>query len=192
MAGQGNWQQRYRMVQAGRRGTVTADRPEELLDLLVDGYRDVPQEDRHGARVAHAGRIRSRLQQRILAAYGPSGLEPDEQRAFLDEPAPTRIPPTWSADVPLVLVGAHFVGQPRPDRTAGRIVWLETDDDDGYLRSLAEAGEILLMIRQDETAETAEPADTAEQAETAEPTQTVETSESVETAETTAPVGQEA
>ena len=162
MAGPDNWQQRYLMVSAGRPGTVTADRPEELLALLVDGYLDIPQDDRQRARVAHAGRIRGRLQRRILAAYGPSGLGPDEQQAFLDEPAPTRIPPGWSADVPLVLVDAHVADQlsadqpsadqpsdglPSAGRTAGRIVWLETADDDGYLRSLAVAGEILLMIR---------------------------------------------
>jgi hypothetical protein len=148
VAGPDNWQQRYRMVYAGRQGTVTADSPDELLGLLVDGYLDIPEEDRHRARVTHAGRIRGRLQQRVLAAFGPSGLGPDEQREFLDEPEPTSIPPLWSADVPLILVGAHFADRPRPRRAAGRIVWLETDDDDGYLRSLAVAGEILLMVRQ--------------------------------------------
>lgn len=159
MTGPDNWQPRYRMVHAGRRGAVTADSPEELLDLLVDGYLEVPEHDRHRARVTHAEFIRGRLQQRVIAAFGPSGLDPDEQQAFLAEPAPTRIPQAWSADVPLVLVDAHFADRPRPRRTAGRIVWLETGDDDGYLRSLAVAGEILLMVRQGVPDEEDQPAD---------------------------------
>ena len=147
-----NWQRRYRMVYATGGRHVVADEPELLLDVLIDGYLELPEEQRRRARVAHAGQIRSRLQQRVLAAFGPSGLTPDEQRAFLAEPEPTQAPAAWSADVPLILVDAHFADGPRPERAAGRTVWLETDDDDGYLRSLAVAGEILLMIRQDEAA----------------------------------------
>lgn len=148
MAERDDWQGRYRMVSATGGHHVVADTPELLLDVLIDGYLATPPELRHRARVAHAGRIRGRLQQRVLAAFGPSGLTPDEQHAFLTDPAPTQVPPAWSADVPLILVDAHVVDGPRPQRAAGRIVWLETADDDGYLRSLATAGEILLMIRQ--------------------------------------------
>ncbi|WP_326550861.1 hypothetical protein [Micromonospora sp. NBC_01813] len=147
-----NWQRRYRMVYATGGRHVVADEPELLLDVLIDGYLELPEDLRQWSRVAHAGQIRSRLQQRVLAAYGPSGLTPDEQRDFLDDPEPTQVPSSWSADVPLILVDAHFADGPRPERAAGRIVWLETTDDDGYLRSLATAGEILLMIRQDEAA----------------------------------------
>ncbi|MFY1635492.1 hypothetical protein ACN27F_19830 [Solwaraspora sp. WMMB335] len=153
-------QRRYRMVYAAGGCHVVADEPELLLDLLIDGYLKVPGELRQLARVGHAGQIRARLQQRVLAAYGPSGLAPDDERAFLDEPEPTQAPSSWSVDVPLILVDAHFADRPRPDRAAGQTVWLETGDEDGYLRSLATAGEILLMIRQDATdfADAARPA----------------------------------
>ncbi|MFV2021212.1 hypothetical protein [Micromonospora sp. LOL_023] len=144
-----NWQRRYRMVYATGGCHVVADEPELLLDVLIDGYLKIPAELRHRARIAHAGQIRSRLQQRVLAAYGPSGLTSQEQQDFLHEPVPTRVPASWSPEVPLILVDAHFADRPRPERVAGRTVWLETVDDDGYLRSLATAGEILLMIRDD-------------------------------------------
>ncbi|ROO63220.1 hypothetical protein EDC02_5240 [Micromonospora sp. Llam0] len=150
MSERDNSQRRYRMVYAAGGCHVVADEPELLVDVLIGGYLKIPEELRELARIGHAEQIRARLQRRVLAAYGPSGLSPDEERAFLDEPAPKQAPPSWSVDVPLILVDAHFAGRPRPDR-AGRTVWLETSDDDGYLRSMAMAGEILLMIRRDAT-----------------------------------------
>ncbi|MFC0530942.1 hypothetical protein [Phytohabitans kaempferiae] len=146
------WRQRYRMVYAAAGRHLTADEPELLLNELIDGYLDLPEHLRHRARIQHAERIRGRLQQRVLAAFGPSGLAPDELRAFLQEAAPTRVPASWSAAVPVILVDAHFADGPLPSRSAGRIVWLDTTNDDEYLRSLAIAGEIFLMIRQDPTA----------------------------------------
>lgn len=148
---------RYRMVYPAGRRHVTSDDPEELLAELIPGYPAVAPMDRRAARVAHAERELERMQQRVLTAYGSGDCDSAELQVLLDTSADRSVPALWSAPVPLLLVDAHFAGEDedgdyaesRPREAGGRIVWLETGDADSYLRSLAVAGEIFLVIRED-------------------------------------------
>ncbi|MFF0151816.1 hypothetical protein [Micromonospora sp. NPDC005203] len=116
----GHEEGRYRRVWAAGERSVSADDPAALLAELIPGYQAVPEGRRRAVRTEHA------------------------------ELSPRRIQ-RWSAPVPLVLIDAHFAeaGADRPREAAGRIIWLETEDEDSSVRSLAVAGEIILVIRQD-------------------------------------------
>ncbi|SDT66626.1 hypothetical protein [Actinoplanes derwentensis] len=134
---------------------MTSDDPEQLLAELIPGYLAVAPANRHAARIAHAERDLERMQQRVLTAYGSEDCDDAELDVLLDTSASRQVPDLWSAPVPLLLIDAHFSdesGGPRPREAGGRIVWLETGDTDSYLRSLAVAGEIFLVIREDAVA----------------------------------------
>ncbi|MFI5838788.1 hypothetical protein ACIA8K_03605 [Catenuloplanes sp. NPDC051500] len=141
---------RYRMVYAAGRREITSDDPVVLLAELIPGYAELPEAYRRRARIAHADRSLERIQGRVLSAFDSSGCDSDELQTLLNSPSNRRVPSRWSAPVPLVLIDVHF---PADDRQrpqpagGGRIIWLDTRDDDAYLRSLAVAGEIFLIIR---------------------------------------------
>ncbi|WP_433113057.1 hypothetical protein [Micromonospora sp. CA-246542] len=107
-----------RMIAADGGRHVMAEHPADLLAELIDGYARLPSRHRRAARVAHAERSLTRIRQRLLAGFGPDA-----------------VPPT-------VLVDVRRDGQHRDDAT----IWLDTDDDERYLRSLAAAGEIFLTV----------------------------------------------
>ncbi|MFI5928474.1 hypothetical protein ACIA3K_21250 [Micromonospora sp. NPDC051543] len=110
-----------RMISADGGRHVLAEDPAELLAELIDGYARLPSRHRRAARTAHAERSLARIRQRLLAGFGPDA-----------------VPPTVLVDVHRAEVG----GQHRDDDT----IWLDTDDDERYLRSLAAAGEIFLTV----------------------------------------------
>ena len=148
----GNGHKRYWVVFAGRSRNAAAGDLAVLLGELIPGYEALPGELRGPARVAHAEQSLGRIQRRVLSAYGSSGCDAEELRVLLDDSPGREVPRWWSAPVPLVLVDAHFAGragEARPGEAGGRIVWLETGDDESYLRSLAVAGEIFLAVTDD-------------------------------------------
>lgn len=146
---------RYRMVYAAGSRDLVADDAGTLLAALIPEYAEIPAAHRRQARIVHAERSLERIQQRVLHAFGVSDCDSDELQTLVNSPEHRRIPARWSAPVPLVLIDVHFpAGQERPRESGnGRIVWLDTRDDDSYLRSLALAGEIFLTVR--EAADTA-------------------------------------
>ncbi|WP_157240049.1 hypothetical protein [Catenuloplanes japonicus] len=155
------------MVYGQGRQRVMADDPAELLSHLIPGYLDFPPELRPALRVSHAEEALHRLQQRINVAYGLDDVDSDEWRLLTTEHGGQVVIDAWSASVPLVLVDAHYAPyteQPRPEERGGRIVWLDTTDDETYLNSVALAGEVFLAVRADdepEPGETPEPASAA-------------------------------
>ncbi|MFG1840397.1 hypothetical protein ACGFH8_18495 [Micromonospora sp. NPDC049175] len=151
MARVGNEERRYRMVWAAGERSVSADDPATLLAELIAGYQAVPEGRRRAVRTEHAELSLRRIQRRVLDAYDSFDCDSEEMQVLLNDRANRRVPQRWSAPVPLVLIDAHFAeaGADRPREAGGRIIWLETEDEESYVRSLAVAGEIFLVIRQD-------------------------------------------
>ncbi|WP_433534243.1 hypothetical protein ACQPZK_18840 [Micromonospora sp. CA-249363] len=110
-----------RMISADGGRHVLAEQPADLLAELIGGYARLPSRHRRAARVAHAQRSLARIRQRLAAGFGPDA-----------------VPPTVLVDV------QHDAadGRHRDDAT----IWLDTEDDERYLRSLAVAGEIVLTV----------------------------------------------
>lgn len=109
-----------RMIWAGGRRHVSAGHPADLIAELIPGYAILPPQRRRPARVTHAENSLARIRQRLAAAFGPD------------------------VAVPTVLVDVHH---PDESRDANEpVIWLSTDDDERYLRSLATAGEIFLTL----------------------------------------------
>lgn len=118
--------------------------------LVEDENSDGLGERRLQARVRHAKGTRTWRQGELVAAAETRlGQLPDPVRTVLL--AHTQEPPVleqaWTHEVPLVLVDVAYA--PYSDRPcpAGNIVWLRPATADGYLRSLAAAGIILLAAR---------------------------------------------
>jgi hypothetical protein len=161
------YQYRYQMVYGQGRQRVMADDPADLLSHLIPGYLDFPPELRPALRTSHAEESLHRLQQRINVAYGLDDVDSDEWRLLTTRHAGPVVIDAWSAPVPLVLVNTHYAPyteQSRPEERGGRIVWLDTTDDETYLNSVALAGEIFLAVRveeESEPGETPEPAPAA-------------------------------
>ncbi|MGW0218383.1 hypothetical protein ACWDXH_28725 [Micromonospora chokoriensis] len=109
-----------RMIGAGGRPDVSAEQPADLLAELIPGYAGLPPQRRRTARIRHAEGSLARIRQRLAAAFGPDGAAPS------------------------VLVDA---GDPNtPGEDVAPVLWLRTDDDERYLRSLAAVGDILLIL----------------------------------------------
>ncbi|MEU0546517.1 hypothetical protein [Micromonospora sp. NPDC005979] len=108
-----------RMISADGGRHVVAEHPADLLAELIDGYARLPSRHRRAARVAHAERSLARIRQRLAAGFGPDAVPP------------------------AVLVDVRHLEEPRDDTT---VMWLATDDEDRYLRSLAAVGEIFLTV----------------------------------------------
>ncbi|MEV4629533.1 hypothetical protein AB0J90_25040 [Micromonospora sp. NPDC049523] len=109
-----------RMIWAGGRRHVSAGHPADLIAELIPGYAILPPQRRRAARVTHAESTLARIRQRLAAAFGPDGA------------------------APTVLVDVHH-----PDESRGAVesvMWLSTEDDERYLRSLATVGEIFLTL----------------------------------------------
>ncbi|MDG4809467.1 hypothetical protein O7634_22195 [Micromonospora sp. WMMD1120] len=106
-----------RMIWAGGRQDVSAEHPEDLLAELIPGYTGLPPQHRRTARIRHAEGSLTRIRQRLAAAFAPHGT------------------------APTVLVDARHPGDP-----ASSVLWLCTDDDERYLRSLAAVGDIFLTL----------------------------------------------
>ncbi|MGW5556456.1 hypothetical protein ACWER9_04420 [Micromonospora sp. NPDC003944] len=109
-----------RMIWAGGRQDVSAEHPADLLAELIPGYTGLSPQRRRAARVRHAEGSLTRIRQRLAAAFGPDG------------------------GAPTVLVDARHPDA--PDETASPVLWLHTDDDERYLRSLAVVGDIFLTL----------------------------------------------
>lgn len=145
-----DYQYRYQMVYEQGSRRVAADDPAELLDHLIPGYLDMPEELHAALRVNHAEESVHRLQQRINVAFGLDEADSDEWRLLAVEWARPPAIEAWSGTVPLVLIDVHYAPHtelPRPRADGGRIVWLDTEDDESYLRSVALAGEVFLAVR---------------------------------------------
>jgi hypothetical protein len=109
-----------RMIGVGGRPDVSAEQPADLLAELIPGYAGLSPQRRRTARIRHAEGSLPRIRQRLAAAFGP------------DDAAPS------------VLVDA---GHPNPPgEVVAPVLWLRTDDDERYLRSLAVVGDILLIL----------------------------------------------
>lgn len=118
--------------------------------LVEDENSDGLGQQRLQARVRHAKGTRTWEQgELVAAAEARLGQLPDPVRTVLL--ANTQEPPVleqaWTHEVPLVLVEVAYA--PYSDRPCpvGNIVWLRPATADGYLRSLAAAGLILLSAR---------------------------------------------
>ncbi|MET7951111.1 hypothetical protein [Micromonospora sp. NPDC005324] len=109
-----------RMIWAGSRQDVSAEHPADLLAELIPGYARLSPQRRRTARVRHAEGSLTRIRQRLAAAFGPDGA------------------------APTVLVDARHPDA--PGDPASSVLWLRTDDDERYLRSLATVGDIFLTL----------------------------------------------
>ncbi|MDR7274275.1 hypothetical protein [Catenuloplanes atrovinosus] len=168
------YEYRYQMVYEQGRKRVMSDDPAELLDHLIPGYLDLPEELHPALRLSHAEESVHRLQQRINVAFGLDESDPERWRLLTTERTRPPAIEAWSGPVPLVLVAAHYAPHtelPRPREEDGRIVWLDTEDDDSYLRSVALAGDIFLAMR---VTDEPEPVDEPEEPETPENPETPE------------------
>ncbi|MET8281669.1 hypothetical protein [Micromonospora sp. NPDC005174] len=108
-----------RMISADGGRHVVAEHPADLLAALIDGYARLPARHRRAARVAHAQRSLTRIRQRLVAGFGAEA-----------------VPPAVLVD------GQHHA----PSRDDATVIWLDTDDEERYLRSLAAVGEIFLTV----------------------------------------------
>lgn len=133
----------YEMIYADGSWRGYADRPGELLALLIDGYADLDDDDaRLRERIRYAVDVSVPLQAEA-AAEGDVGACTAEQRAILLGtrdvlPAVTE----WSAPVPLVLVSSFYAPdgpQLRPEPAGGDITWLDPATDESLLTSLHNA-----------------------------------------------------
>ncbi|MEU1586889.1 hypothetical protein [Micromonospora sp. NPDC005710] len=106
-----------RMIGAGGRQDVSAEHPADLLAELIPGYAGLSPQRRRAARVRHAEGSLTRIRQRLAAAFGPDGA------------------------APTVLVDTRH-----PHYPASSVLWIHTDDDERYLRSLAVVGDIFLTV----------------------------------------------
>ena len=132
------------------------DSPAELLDVLIDGYRDLGEIGGLEARKRFAVDTQPVLQAVLHAAGERNGtaISAEEEDILA---GPRHVPPTvrlWSCEVPLVLVDvfyAPFTELPAPASTPhdvtdpDNLVWLRPSTEWDFLVSLDRAGVIQLQ-----------------------------------------------
>jgi hypothetical protein len=146
---------RFEMIFDGFGYRAYADTPAELCEALIEGYRDLPDDRaQYGARIVNAVTHQVQLQA-ALNAEGDLGACTEAQREILL--GPRHLQPqvaSWDCVVPLVLVDAYYKPIGQLVRPAGRsapspggypcLIWLSPATEETYLRSLAQAGVIVL------------------------------------------------
>lgn len=159
-AGETRWP--HAVLHADRAGDLmltVADTVTELLGALIPGYADMPgtpQGDVQAlaARYDHAVAVATAVQADVACqAVARGTLDPaaededtltalfaDRTEPMVGAGRPTGDSPTWSHEVPLVLIGTDYAPFTDRGRPTGRIIWLDPSTETGYLYSLAEVG----------------------------------------------------
>ena len=146
---------RFEMIFDGFGYRAYADTPAELCEVLIEGYGALPDDRaRYKARIVSAVTHQVHLQAE-LNAQGDLETCTDAEREVLL--GPRHLQPrvaSWEAAIPLILVDVYYepIGElPRPVATPATqvggypsVVWLSPATEKTYLRSLAQAGVIVL------------------------------------------------
>lgn len=136
--------------------TAHADTAAEVLEELLPGYLAADADGRRSRRIAHAHRVASAAQEVRITETVARGLldtdDPDQATLLQvlradkalsllletdDSPGEQA---AWLALPELVLVATSYSPHEGPGRIDGNVVWLDPDTEDGYLRSLRDAG----------------------------------------------------
>ncbi|PRY39342.1 hypothetical protein LY71_12111 [Geodermatophilus tzadiensis] len=146
----------YSMFFDGFESIAFADKPEELLAVLILGYDEMDDAGRLEHRIRLAIRAQVVVQAYINADLDAEDAEPltEEERAILHGPRheQPRVD-SWDPQVPLVLVETGYapytdIDQPIPGiadvQDPPNLIWLRPIDEYGFLESLHQAGFIAL------------------------------------------------
>ncbi|GAB48185.1 hypothetical protein [Mobilicoccus pelagius] len=136
--------------------SVYADTAEEVLEEVIEGWVEMPEDARHEALVAHASQAALEAQQQRIDAAVAAGtidradpddrglveiLEADKRASLLLElPDAPGEQAEWLAPVELVLLTSSYAPHGEHPPIGGRVCWLDPLDPVAYLRSLRAAG----------------------------------------------------
>ena len=146
---------RFELIHDAGKYRSYADDASELCAALIGDYPAGDALEAAAARIRYAVTVQVRLQAAIDAEEDLSSCTPSERELLLGS---RHVPPeleVWEADVPLVLVDTYYrplgelqrpVGGPRGgrDHPDSNLIWLSPATEESLVRSLAEAGVVVL------------------------------------------------
>ena len=147
---------RFEMLFGGMTRRAYANHPEDLVEVLASGYRNLGHDGQWAVRLALAARAQVFAQ--ALANDAPafarvSNLDKDILAGTRHEPV---IVPFWDCPVPLILIATDYLPSgkaPRPAPFEGmpaNVIYLDPSDDMSLLMSLHDVG--FIAVHEVETA----------------------------------------
>lgn len=132
-----------------------ADTPEELVNILIPGYSKSTEEDKDFLKIRLAQTLAAKTQAEILSDVNPENFT-EEDWNILTLPKTTAIKQTliWKNKTPLILVQTSYSPYTAfnpPASTMGQgynipnLWWVRPQEEEDFLISLHEIGEIRIM-----------------------------------------------
>ena len=135
----------------GGGGVVFADSATSVLDFLIPGYGGLDDDEALHVRVANAASTAAVVQTAFIESATDAGFDlasqtEDALTALLtDKDVPVDGGP-YDLDVPVVLVSTLYEPFTTRPKVGGNIVWLDPSTELAYVRSLAGAQVITLLV----------------------------------------------
>lgn len=136
--------------------TVYADTPAEIVEEMIPGYEGLDDQAKQDARVRHAARTASVVQQILIdRAKFDGAFDPDDPKLAglaqilttdkalaltLELPDKPGEPADWLPVVPLVLVRSSYAPHTDYPAIGGNVIWIDPSTDESYLDSLNATG----------------------------------------------------
>lgn len=130
---------------------VFADSATSVIDFLIPGYEELDDDEALHVRVGHAASTAAVVQTAMIESAIESGFDLAAQSEaaltalLTDKDIPVDGGP-FDLDVPVVLVSTLYEPFTSRPKVGGNIVWLDPSDELTYLRSLAGAEVITLLV----------------------------------------------